>query len=170
MSSPNDPQYDLGPGQLTGAQAARIGTSHALAVGVVDRLLSCISTTDDRRRGPADLTRAVSAARRGINEALQRAITADLLRGATWGEIAAALETGHDGESAYFAFRHLDWAHLADAPQAVWEELHASCPAEVHDVCAHDPRATARQLDAWAARHADPREVVPNPQPVTARL
>ncbi|MGW0485780.1 hypothetical protein [Nonomuraea sp. NPDC003214] len=156
------------PDSLTGAQVGHIACSNVLKI-LTEHTSMLIPTAAHRRRGTAGLTRSVVELRRILNELQARAITTDLLDGATWADIAAALRM--DEDVAVFNYAHLDWDHLADDPRAMWEKFRPTCVAPIHDGCAEDPATAARQLDEWYALHGDPREAAPVPtRAITAGL
>ncbi|WP_433541977.1 hypothetical protein ACQP10_38135 (plasmid) [Streptosporangium sandarakinum] len=169
MSDHHPDDFEIRPTPcLTGGQAAHIGVSNA-ALTLAEHCLMLVPTAGHRRRGTAGLTAAVVQLRRILNELQARAITTDLLDGATMADIAGAL--GMDEDLAYFQHGHLDWNHLANDPQAVWDGLRPTCVSQVHDSCAADPITAARHLDERYRKYIDPHEAAPVPQnAVTAGL
>ncbi len=170
MQRPDDDGSDiLRTGDLSGANVARLGVSNA-AAALADRIIPLVSTSTDRHRSVTGLTREVLQARRIMNEVLARAVTADIMRGATMEDIADAFNVEPD--IAVYQWGHLDWTHLADDPQGVWDALRPTCVAGPQDSCPSDPAEVARHLDDWCRRHTeDPREVAPGPaRPVSAGL
>ncbi|MFD9947727.1 hypothetical protein ACFWYW_56815 [Nonomuraea sp. NPDC059023] len=155
-------------GKLTGAQVAHIAIS-SVAATMADDFLMLVPTAGHRRRGTAGLTRTVVDLRRKLTELMARAITADRMDGADWADIGAAL--GMDPDLVAYHYAHLDWTHMADDPQAVWDAFRPNCVAQLHDSCDEDPAVAAAKLDVWYHRHADPHEAAPVPaDAVTAGL
>lgn len=168
--SDHHPDDDIRPTEdLTGGAVAHIGFSNTAMI-IAERALMLVPTEAHGRLGPGGLTRAVAELRGMLNEMQARAITADLMNAeCTWDDIGAPLKVAPD--VALYRYGHLDWGHLADDPQAVWDKLRPTCIAQLHGTCSEDPGKTARNLDERYRRYHDPHEAAPVQQhAVTAGL
>ncbi|MFC4014584.1 hypothetical protein ACFOY2_45690 [Nonomuraea purpurea] len=153
---------------MTGDQVARLGVSNA-AAHTINRLLNLVSTVDDDRREPGDLTREALNALKTMNKVVARCIMTDTMRGTLDEDLAALF--GVDEFTFVRQYGHLNKTHMVDNPQGLWGDLRPTCPAEIHDSCPDDPATAAHHLDQWMSRHLDPREAAPAPtHPVSARL
>lgn len=102
---------------------------------------------------PGDLARAARAVRVEMLMVFDRAVLAELARGATWAELAAATGLPEVDVERRYADVFRQWVRAGDTVGFLPTVTGAPHMGRVHD---DNPEDAALALDQWRARHLDP--------------
>lgn len=157
------PDVRADPGAMTARGRARIALGMVLR-RIAEHARALIPTYGDSELRPGELIRAVRTLRAYDLTPLELAVAVELMDGATWAQIAAALGLPQADARARYGEKAARWAAGEPAPPGPVLPGGA-LPAGLPPTPDRVGWAAAAELEAWYQRTADPDDPVTRPGP-----